>query len=240
MNETVVRVPVSDKACDSGHACHRFGHPCECALKRAPPQSSQVKEAKKATLDSIPDVLGLKTQWDATVAKDVKRWEKHVVAAADEKLSNTLLPHHLSAKDARTRTCATFSPGHGSAELDRTVGEWRTSASTWNPSTAALSPAEQQRAIDEGTARAKTHSLTVTKRLTAAAGDDGAKGPESSSYVSPVRRQELLIERVRDEVIGSCSQAPCLVASAAGSCTNHARLPFSDLPPTLAETQQGA
>lgn len=107
----------------------------------------KVREAKQAILDSRPDPLGTRgSPWNPTAAADAK-WGKHSLSASDSRLSNTLLPSHISSTggDFRGGTCGPkFSPAGRAppGRLDRGSAEWSTSSSSWNDSTYAPDAAQ--------------------------------------------------------------------------------------------------
>ena len=106
------------------------------------PVLDKVREAKQATLDSMPDPLGARgTPWDISAAADIQRG-KHSLTASDTRLSNTLLPSHISSTggDFRSGTGGPrFAPAGRAppGRLDRGSAEWSTSSSSWNDSTYA-------------------------------------------------------------------------------------------------------
>lgn len=100
---------------------------------------------------------------------------------SDEKLSNTLTPHNISSNDFRSTTGLTNSSGDRKAQFSREGGEWYTG---WNNSVAGDGPAERQQQLFNMTAKSKQQTMKSTQIL--------------SNYTSPVRRQEQIIEAVRE------------------------------------------
>ncbi|GAX77041.1 hypothetical protein CEUSTIGMA_g4488.t1 [Chlamydomonas eustigma] len=166
LNETVVRVDVPER----------------------------VIEAKKALEASKPDILGLKTFWNQTVAPNPRRWGKHCIVATDEKLSNTLLPTHVHNCDLRKGTGPTFSPGRGSGAFDRGATEWSTSSSSWNTSVITADPTERLKTLESETLRSKARTSQAATKLLANRQSVSA----GMAYVSPVQRQKLIVEHMRE------------------------------------------
>jgi hypothetical protein len=155
----------------------------------------KVVEAKRALEASKPDILGLKTFWNQTVASNPGRWGKHCKAATDEKLSNTLLPSHLHNSDLRRGTGPTFVPGHGSGAFDRGAAEWGTSSSSWDTSVTPADPNERQKTLESETMKSKACTSRTTFKLLANLKSMSA----DASYVSPVQRQKLIVEQMREQ-----------------------------------------
>ncbi|GLC47133.1 hypothetical protein PLESTB_000602300 [Pleodorina starrii] len=152
LNETAVRVPVLDK----------------------------VKEARKATIESKPDVLGLRgPTWNDSVALNPG---KHHHKFSGEVLSNTLLPSLISNKDARKLTGTTACKAdRDAATLERSRSP-NNCPTGWNTSTVTPDSLEKQRQL-EATTRA---SLAATRRIS-----------PPPTYVDPVSRQTAISETIR-------------------------------------------
>ncbi|GIL48305.1 hypothetical protein Vafri_4581 [Volvox africanus] len=152
LNETVVRVPVLDK----------------------------VKEARKATIESKPDVLGLRGPvWNDSVALNPG---KHHHNFSSNVLSNTLSPSLINNKDVRKLAGTTACKADKDAStLDRSRSPNNCSGS-WNASIAVPDNLEKQRQLD-----AVTHtSLAATRR----------KSPPAN-YIDPISRQTAISETIR-------------------------------------------
>ena len=116
-------------------------------------------------------------QWKDSVQRSS---HKYTIPASDEKLSNSLGPCNISSRDTRVTSGTTHYPASKSAPFDRSVGYY----SGWNIST--LSEAQEVKAgLDTIRVDAHSNSLKAAARL------------KASTYISPIRRQELVIEKVR-------------------------------------------
>ncbi|KAG2486710.1 hypothetical protein HYH03_014638 [Edaphochlamys debaryana] len=164
------------------------------------PVLDKVKEAKKATIDSKPDILGLRgPNWEDTVNLNPG---KHHNKFSGQLLSNTYSPDLINSKDVRKLTGTTACRASADAFLlDRTrspsqePGGFCTSTAlpgknerqrqledlTSTPHPAAHLPSERQRQLEDLTSTC----LQATRR----------RSP--SHYVDPVSRQTALSESVR-------------------------------------------
>ncbi|KAG2486709.1 hypothetical protein HYH03_014638 [Edaphochlamys debaryana] len=143
------------------------------------PVLDKVKEAKKATIDSKPDILGLRgPNWEDTVNLNPG---KHHNKFSGQLLSNTYSPDLINSKDVRKLTGTTACRASADAFLlDRTRSPSQEPGG-FCTSTALPGKNERQRQLEDLTSTC----LQATRR----------RSP--SHYVDPVSRQTALSESVR-------------------------------------------
>mmetsp|Transcript_20193 Transcript_20193/g.44026 ORF Transcript_20193/g.44026 Transcript_20193/m.44026 type:complete len:395 (-) Transcript_20193:381-1565(-) len=138
----------------------------------------KVKEARQATVESKPDLLGVRgTPWNGSV-QPITDNAKYSIKASDWKLTNTLTAEHLNPKDLRTVRGSLHVPNRPSTTL-RTEG-----SGNWNAST-TLDPAELKR---QAQAMTKLSLANTTQR-------SGTLSP--AKYLTPVQQQTAITEAVR-------------------------------------------
>ena len=145
---------------------------------------------------STPDLLGSKGNvWNPSNTMDFKDASKHSTKHSGLALSNSLSPSALNDKDMRTSRVFNAlppSPHRSTTMFNRDLPEWSDWKAgrngTWNGSTMAPDERQMRKTLEEQTSRSHNHSLKVTSR---------SFGGLESSYISPIRRQELIIGAVR-------------------------------------------
>ncbi|KXZ41192.1 hypothetical protein GPECTOR_667g796 [Gonium pectorale] len=146
------------------------------------PVLDKVKDARKATIDSKPDILGLRgPTWNDSVAL---KPGKHHTAFSEAYLSNTLSPDLLNSKDVRKLAGSTACRAdRDAATLDRSRSpSHQPGGAGWNISTVAPNALEWQRNVDATTRSCQA----ATRRRSPPAG-----------YVPPVARTAAYSEAVR-------------------------------------------
>ncbi|PNW71346.1 hypothetical protein CHLRE_16g650450v5 [Chlamydomonas reinhardtii] len=147
------------------------------------PVLDKVKEARKATIESKPDILGVRGPvWNETVALNPG---KHHGKFSHNLLSNTLTPELINSTDVRKLTGTTAARGDpAAATLDRSLSPAAGGPSGWNTSTTLPSSNDRQRQLEAGL----NASLAATARRRAS---------PTPHYVDPVARQTAYSETIR-------------------------------------------
>ncbi|GFR46348.1 hypothetical protein Agub_g7920, partial [Astrephomene gubernaculifera] len=195
------------------------------------PVLDKVKEAKKATIESKPDILGVRGPvWNGSVELQPG---KHHQNFSGTLLSNTLTPNLLNSKDVRKLTGTTACRADKEAALlDRSKSPSQLPGG-WNTSTVTPGPREAQRMLAAGTAAAQTatrrcspppgyvdpysRQVAFSTAVRAAKADSGADMQELTARYGPEGAQAMAAILAAQAAAGCCSSSPCSRQGRSGS-----------------------
>lgn len=208
--------PLTSSRPPPGSAGSRLDYGLKERAMRGTKVPEGVRKARKEMEDAMPDVLGSRhgNAWNPLTTVNFARDSKFGTAASDIKLSNSLYPGMLSNTDIRRRTSPMGRGGSPSHSTHTPKVDWGTrvgsggsmpSSPSWNPSApvTGMDPREMQRIMEETIKTSRAHSVKATWRLLmgAGGGSEGGEGDSSGGgggYITPIRRQEMIIEEMRE------------------------------------------